>query len=292
MSRETRVWLVIFLVAGGYLAWRAATVGIGSQYVREVDGRVASASVADQVAGTARLSWPRTIGIWVAALLTLSIYSFLYRDNPFYKTAESVFVGVSAAYWMVVAFWDVLVPNLFGKLWPAAIEAWAMPGLSPERVDLWWVNLVPLLLGGMLLLRLAPKGGWLAVWPLAFIIGTFAGLRLVGYLQGDFLVQIRSGILSVAVLDQSRHLEFQHSLEKFVLLIGTLVCLVYFFFSVEHKGVAGRVAKAGIWVLMITFGAGFGYTVMGRIALLAIRLEFLFDDWLWLIDPLQKRIGH
>ena len=41
----------------------------------------------------------------------------------------------------------------------------------------------------------------------------------------------------------------------------------------------------GIWFLMITFGAAFGYTVMGRIALLAIRLEFLFDDWLWLIDP-------
>jgi len=40
---------------------------------------------------------------------------------------------------------------------------------------------------------------------------------------------------------------------------------------------------------MITFGAAFGYTVMGRIALLAIRLEFLFDDWLWLIDPNGRR---
>jgi hypothetical protein len=42
---------------------------------------------------------------------------------------------------------------------------------------------------------------------------------------------------------------------------------------------------------MITFGAAFGYTVMGRIALFAIRLEFLFDDWLWLIDPTDKRPG-
>jgi hypothetical protein len=39
---------------------------------------------------------------------------------------------------------------------------------------------------------------------------------------------------------------------------------------------------------MITFGASFGYTVMGRIALLAIRIEFLLDDWLWLIDPLHR----
>jgi hypothetical protein len=29
--------------------------------------------------------------------------------------------------------------------------------------------------------------------------------------------------------------------------------------------------------------------LMGGIALLAARLEFLLDDWLWLIDPLQRR---
>jgi len=42
---------------------------------------------------------------------------------------------------------------------------------------------------------------------------------------------------------------------------------------------------------MITFGAGFGYTVMGRIALLAIRIEFLLDDWMWLIDPIRRRVS-
>ena len=40
---------------------------------------------------------------------------------------------------------------------------------------------------------------------------------------------------------------------------------------------------------MITFGASFGMTVMGRISLLAARLQFLFDDWLWMIDPLGTR---
>ena len=46
-------------------------------------------------------------GFWVtfAAFLTLAIMSFLYRDNPFYKFAEHLFVGVSAAYWMCMGFW-------------------------------------------------------------------------------------------------------------------------------------------------------------------------------------------
>ena len=35
--------------------------------------------------------------IWFSALLTLMIFSFLYKDNPFYKFAEPLFVGVSAA---------------------------------------------------------------------------------------------------------------------------------------------------------------------------------------------------
>ena len=77
-----------------------------------------------------QLSVPRTIGLWCAAFFTLAIFSFLWGDNPFYKIAESVLVGVSAAYWMVVAFWDVIVPNLIGKIWPGVVQAWAMPGAT------------------------------------------------------------------------------------------------------------------------------------------------------------------
>jgi hypothetical protein len=264
--------------------------GASRQYVREVDGRVAPATVADTVAGTAQFSLSRTVGVWVAALLTLCIFSFLYRDNPFYKLSESVLVGVSAAYWMVVAYWDVLIPNLFGKIWPSWIQSWAMPGLSPQHDEYWFAYFVPLGLGIMLLWRLAPRGGWIGVWPLAFSIGATAGLRLVAYFQADFLSQIRSGIIPFAMYKDSQ-IDIERSIENVVLVAGTLACLAYFFFSFEHKGALGRVSQVGVWVLMITFGAGFGYTVMGRIALLAIRLEFLFDDWLWLIDPSDRRIG-
>jgi hypothetical protein len=86
--------------------------------------------------------------------------------------------------------------------------------------------------------------------------------------------------------------EYWESLKNTLIVGSILTCLVYFFFSFEHKGVVGQVSRVGIWVLMITFGAAFGYTVMGRIALLAIRFEFLFDDWLWLIDPTNQRIGY
>ncbi len=163
-----------------------------------------------------------------------------------------------------------------------------MPGLAGGEAqrNLWY--LVPLILGIMLLWRLAPKGAWIARWPLAFIIGTFAGLQLIGFLHGDFLAQIRNTILPLAVFDAGAF-DIWASFRNLLIVGGVLCAVTYFFFSFEHKGVVGRVAKVGIWFLMITFGAAFGYTVMGRIALLAIRIEFLLDDWLWLIDPSRRR---
>jgi hypothetical protein len=65
--------------------------------------------------------------------------------------------------------------------------------------------------------------------------------------------------------------------------VGVIGVLVYFFFYVEHTGVAGRVSKVGIWFLMVSFGASFGYTVMARISLLIGRVTFLFEDWLHLM---------
>jgi len=246
------------------------------------------AEAADPNQTTYELSKPRTFGIWMAAFFTLAIFSFLYKDNPLYKIAEAVVVGVSAGYWMVVGFWDVIVPNLMAKLLPGMVQSTFMPGLETHGVDLQY--LVPLVLGIMLIWRLVPHGAWISRWPLAFIIGTTAGIRLVGFIEADFLSQINNSIVPLYVTDPlTGDFSFGDSLRNLLLVIGVLTCLVYFFFSIEHKGIVGKTARVGIWFLMVTFGAAFGYTVMGRIALLAIRIEFLFDDWLWLIDPTGQR---
>jgi hypothetical protein len=291
MSRPHPALLLLCVLAVGWLGYRVATGGIGGAYVQSGVAGESPASYDEYAAGQAEFSWSDTIGVWVAALMTLAILSFMYGDNPLYKLAEAIVVGVSAAYWMVVAFWTTLVPNLFGKLWPTAVHSWAIPGMSPVRDPHWYLNLAPLLLGAMLLWRLAPRGAWIARWPLAFIIGTTAGMRLVHFLQADFLSQIRAGIVPLVVYDAAAGgFDFWTSLQNAIVFFGTLAALVYFFFSIEHEGVVGKVSRVGIWVLMITFGASFGFTVMGRIALLANRVEFLFDDWLWLIDPDESRL--
>jgi len=309
MKRETLISFSLLFIATLYLIGRVffSEHGMGKAYVRTVEVKSSKlnseltwtkyvkttqrnyheAVTKDPTQTEYKFSWSRTIGIWVAAFFTLFILSFLYKDNPLYKIAESVVVGVSAAYWMVVAFWTTIVPNLLGKLSPEWIKSWAMPGLNTEAE---LIYLVPLIMGIMLIWRLAPNGSWISRWPLAFIIGTTAGIRLIGFLHADFLGQIRNTIISLVVSSPDTGFDFWDSLKNIVIVIGVLATLVYFFFSIEHKGYVGKIAKLGIWFLMITFGAAFGYTVMGRIALLAIRIEFLLNDWLWLIDPSYSRV--
>lgn len=300
MKRETLIWTVLLLIGAVALTIRAATGCMGRSYVKDrieevtiesgpragqIDKnlRVVSAQPNDPAA---RFHLARSIGIWTASIFTLCILSFLYKDNPAYRFTEAVVVGVSAAYWMVVGFWSTIVPNLLAKLWPAAVQAWALPGLKGERE---WVFVIPLVLGILLLCRLVPRAAWISRWPLAFFIGAFAGLKLLGYLLGDFTAQIRNTIVYVADHVMHGPLSVGGMLKATLLVVGVISGLTYFFFSYEHKGVVGKVSRVGVWFLMISFGAAFGYTVMGRIALLAIRMEFLLDDWLWLIDPRNVR---
>lgn len=196
-----------------------------------------------------------TIGIWIATLLTLCIFSFLYKDNPFYRFAEHLFVGVSAGYWAMYSWYNVLLPNL------------GRPLFMEHRLIL----LIPLTLGILMLLRLFPKIGWLSRWPLAFIVGMTSGYYLVTFLQTNALAQARATIVPL------------NNINNVILIVGVATGLLYFFFSTQHKGAVGVSARIGRMFLMVAFGASFGYTVMARISLLIGRIYFLLEEWLHVI---------
>ena len=198
--------------------------------------------------------------LWLAAFLTLGIYSFLYKDNPWYKLCEAIFVGISAGYWVVTLFWD----NFHGKFWAHKFEDWWL-----------WVGAI---LGLLMLLRLFPKIGWISRWALAFIVGATSGLWMMNYFSSNIMLQVQDAVLPL--FGTGFDATFGTVIANVVVAVGTITGLVYFFFSKEHKGVFGGAARVGILFLMVTFGASFGYTVMGRMSLLIGRIDFLFGDWL------------
>jgi hypothetical protein len=57
-----------------------------------------------------------TFGTTLAAILTIGILSFLYKDNPLYKLCESIFIGISAGYWFVSLYFQNMLPKMFDNL--------------------------------------------------------------------------------------------------------------------------------------------------------------------------------
>jgi len=238
-------------------------------------------------------------GTWVAALLTLAIFSFLYKDNPVYKLAEHLFIGVSAGYFVSLEYWNVFRPNLWNPLVEGMRHA-SLTTVSLGGLDLrlpyfpGMLLLVPFALGLLLYTRFSARFTWLSRWSIAAMVGSYAGLAMIGALQGDLVAQIRANMIplfapgSFAALGAAGSADqtvfaFLGVLSNPLIIFGLISTLVYFFFSREHTGGLGVVSKIGIWFLMISFGASFGYTVMSRVSLLIGRMHFLLSDWLRVI---------
>jgi len=201
------------------------------------------------------------IGVWCIVLLTLSIFSYLYGDNPFYKVAEHIFVGVSAGYIFTITFWDTVWPNLFGRLFPKYVQA----GFEFDIIYIF-----PLLLGVFMLFRLSKKYQWLSRISIAYIVGMAAGLKFYVFLNSNLLAQIQTSGVDLSG-------SYSSIINDSLILFGVISGLVYFFFSKEHVGTLGKISRIGIYFLMIKFGASFGFAVMGRISLLIGRFEELIE---------------
>jgi len=200
------------------------------------------------------------IGIWIAAVLTLLAFSFLYKDNPFFRFAESLFAGVSLGYYVGIVLNQTLMPNL----------------VTPLRTDFAanWDLIAAGLVGLLLYMRYVPRIGWISRYALAIFVAYYIGLEFTRKIHGEVLPQLSRTMQPLFPWSAT-------TLTSLVFVVGVYSVLVYFFFSREQNAVTRPIARVGIWFLMISFGAAFGFTVMGRVALLIGRLNFLIQDWIY-----------
>ena len=194
------------------------------------------------------------IGGWVSAGLTIFLFSFLYKDNPFFKIAEHLYLGAGMGWLFQVSVTNVWLP----KIWE--------PVSNGE-----WLVIIPSVLGLSLLTQFIPKISWISRYGFTFMMGYGSGLLIPASLSTDFISQIGGTIKPFSQLASMSPFGIFNAL----LVAGGAICvLFYFFFSVEHKGHLKKVSNVGIYFLMIYFGAAFGNTVMARFSLLYGR----FDD--------------
>lgn len=217
------------------------------------------------------------IGIWVAGFFTLCLFSFLYKDNPFYRLAEHIFAGLSAGYYIGLIWHSVILAQLVEPIG----EHWDLASVPGPDATYHIIKVIFLFFAGfmgvLMFARFFPKVSWISRYPLAFVMGNTAGIELMSRLHGMVLPQMASTFVDFGV-------SFGPLILNLIILIGVLTTLIYFYFSKEHKGLLGFSARIGIWFIMIAFGAHFGYTVMARVSLLIGQVNFIFIDWLGIVS--------
>jgi hypothetical protein len=196
------------------------------------------------------------VGAWVAAGLTLFMFSFLYKDNPFFRFGEHLYVGVSIGYIIVRIHYDVMIKSLY----------------TPITQEGKWSLLIPAFLGLLILTRFVPKVSWLSRISFAVIVGFGSGVAIPRIISSNILQQIQGTLRPLLNAGTGRF--GMAELNAMLILGGVVTVLVYFFFSIEHRGAIRVAARTGIYFLMVYFGAAFGYTVMARMSLVIGR----FDD--------------
>lgn len=265
------------------------------------------------------------VGFWAGIFLTFCVLSFLYKDNPFYKLAEHLFIGTSIGYLVILQYTDNLEPKL--------IDAIRTKGGAELALRLVALVLVAL----MFVKAMSKRWAWLGRFPLAFVVAFYAGLNINAVITAELGEQIK---FTAETIDSTK-VDLNHAdvtaltalpggsplvadklvreraarpftsvddgatrpsltaqeqadlagargwlvgldakaavrggernwfgvLSNLLLLGGLLSALIYFYFSIAHTGAIGRASRLGVWVLMVGFGASFGLTVQGRLAL-------------------------
>ena len=203
------------------------------------------------------------IGILIGFTLTLFIYSYLFGDNPLYRLAVHLLVGVSAAYAAIFVVNQVLLP-IYAQI---ARDPISLPSL------LW---LIPTMMALLLIIKRLPAT-WLGNIPIAYLIGVGAAVALLGAIQGTLLPQIFGiGQATTAV-------------SGLVTALFTAVTLLSFQFTARKKGGdedaewnppvwQRRLQFAGQVLLTIMFGALFTAVLTTSLTLFTERITYFITQ--------------
>lgn len=213
--------------------------------------------------------------ILLGGIATLSIFSFLIKENPLYRFFEHLFMGVATAVGVSATFRYFIIPEVVYPLLGLDIVVYPdnTPAAEYQRANL--LLLLPMFFGALYYFILVPRFSWIAQLVIGFSLGVAGGNAFKATIN-EMLPQ---------VTDSFRPLYLPGDLlgsMSNILFIVTLLCsMSYFFFTFKRSdgGVITRSAILGRFLMMSCFGAFFGATIMARMALLVERLNFLIADF-------------
>ncbi len=206
--------------------------------------------------------------IWIlfSFILTIMVFSYFLGDHAAFRFVMALFIGVSAGYFTVVLFFQVIISRLI-----VPIAAGAQ------------LSLIPLVLSGMLLTKLSPRFSRIGNIPMAYLVGAGAAIAIGGSVLGTLFGQVKGAINQFTPITGNSI--FVAYIEGAFFLLGTLTTLAYFHFHAKTTGKSGEkrtiIIAIFAWIgrifIAITLGAVFAGVLTAAATALIERSDFLLQ---------------
>jgi hypothetical protein len=222
-----------------------------------------------------------SISVWttiVGGLATLAIFSFLIKENAFYRFFEHIFLGIAAGLAPMLIIRDFMWPNILEPMLGLNVVYYPDGTVEEPYQPLYLLYVIPMLFGCLYYFIYSQRYAWLAKLVIGFTLGASGALAIRGFFS-EAVPQI-TGSFKPLLVFVNGELALFASLSNALFVATLLLVLNYFFFTLGKEGsIQGRIAPLGRPLLMVCFGAFFGSTVMARLALLVERVQFILGDW-------------
>ena len=192
------------------------------------------------------------IGLIVASILCVSLYTLLYGDQPISRIAEHIYIGFGA-YWIV---------NRIMYFWREGVERMLEPGQAHF--------VIPVILGLMILGRLYKPTRWMYRYPMALIIGSSIGVSLRTMVFSQIIDQYVVGNLPPTT--PLIGVPAVVTINSLIIIFGTICSTAFFIFSHDFTGPTKYIHRAGRLFLLCAFGATYGQTTSYRYEAMAGNL--------------------
>lgn len=207
------------------------------------------------------------ITVWFGAICTLGLYSVLYRENRIYRFFEHLFLGLATGFLVANTWTDIVLPKWWAPMW--------------DKGQWWYVFAV--LVGAYYYFIYSRRHNWIARLIIGFFLGVASGQAFQAY-ANDYWPQIPSSFKPIIPHAASpvvgAALTWGKAIDNLFFMFIIVCVMSYFFFSFEHRwSVVRNSSQLGRWLMMFTFGAIFGATMMARFALLIDRIDYLITDF-------------
>lgn len=231
--------------------------------------------------------WPLAT-VLVGGIATLAIFSFLIKENPFYRFFEHLFIGIAAGLAPILTLRDFLWPQVLEPMLGGSIIHYPDGTQSGPYQPLYLLYLLPMAFGLLYYTLYSKRYAWMAKVVIGFTLGASGALAIRGFFA-EVIPQIAGSAKPLIVFQSptSSQIAWGASFNNALFVVILLVVLYYFFFTLSRNGERqARSARLGRPLLMVCFGAFFGSTVMARLALLVERVQFIVRDWLQAVSAL------